>query len=345
VSTSTGGERTGRYAGRTRWQRVAGEGRALAARRLAFAAGVAAVAGWLITGTGSDAGSASGEFAFTADRAQFVVPTDVCHVRVEAAGASGGLQGAAGTPGLGARVTATLRVRPSETLLVHVGGQGGAAKGASPGRGGWNGGGDGGVAIDRADGRPGRAGSGGGGATDLRRGAGGLEDRILVAGAGAGGGGGGIVGTFGAGGGDGGSPEGSDGLAPLGIANPTTGGSGGTLSAGGMPGANGPYGAVTAGGGSSGAGGTGASRGVNGGGGGGGGLYGGGGGGTELQWTTRPLGAGHGGGGSSFGPPGTSFHSGVWGNLGDGWMKIGYDPVADACVDPSKAARSDSSTR
>jgi hypothetical protein len=305
------------------------------ARRLAFAAVVAAFAAWLLAGTGSDARSGSREFGFTGGRAEFVVPAGMCRVRVGAAGASGGLQGAAGTPGLGARVTATLRVSPSETLLVYVGGQGGAARGASPGRGGWNGGGDGGTAIDRADGRPGRAGSGGGGATDVRRGAGTLEDRILVAGGGAGGGGGGIVGTFGAGGGDGGSPEGSDGLAPLGVANPTTGGRGATLSAGGIPGANGPYGDVTATGWSPGAGGTGASGGVNGGGGAGGGFYGGGGGGTELQWTTRPLGAGHGGGGSSFGPPGTTFRSGVWGNLGDGWMKISYDPAVDACEDPA----------
>ena len=73
---------------------------------------------------------------------------------------------------------------------------------------------------------------------------------------------------------------------------------------------------------------------MNGGGGGGGGVYGGGGGGTELRWTTRPLGAGQGGGGSSFGPPGTSFRGGVWGNLGDGRMKITYDPAADACAGP-----------
>ena len=70
---------------------------------------------------------------------------------------------------------------------------------------------------------------------------------------------------------------------------------------------------------------------MNGAGGGGGGLYGGGGG--EVQWTARPLGAGQGGGGSSSGPPGTEFRSGVWGNLGDGWMKITYDPEADACLD------------
>jgi glycine rich protein len=78
-----------------------------------------------------------------APRVRFVVPAGVCRVRVEAAGASGGLQGAAGTPGIGARIPATLHVSPAETLLVYVGGQGEAALGATPGRGGWNGGGDG----------------------------------------------------------------------------------------------------------------------------------------------------------------------------------------------------------
>ena len=288
----------------------------------------------MLAGTGSDVRSVSRELVFTGSRAQFVVPAGVCRVRVEAAGGSGGLQGAAGTPGLGARVAATLRVNPGETLLVDVGGQGGAAVGTMPGRGGWNGGGDGGAAIDRADGRPGRAGSGGGGATDIRRGSGRLEDRILVAGAGGGGGGGGIVGSYGVTGGEGGSSRGGDGFAPLGAANPATGGRGGTRSGGGTPGANAPDGAVTAADGSVAVGGIGASGGVNGGGGGGGGFNGGGGGDAEFQWTTRPLGAGQGGGGSSFGPPETSFRRGVWGNLGDGWMKIKYNPAADACVGP-----------
>ena len=34
--------------------------------------------------------------------------------------------------------------------------------------------------------------------------------------------------------------------------------------------------------------------------------------------------------------------NGVWGNLGDGWLTITYDPAADACVDLS---RSDSARR
>jgi hypothetical protein len=340
MSTSADQGNTGPYASRRGRRRIASApGRALPARRLAFAALVAAFAAWLLAGVGSDADTISREFAFTGREAHFVVPPGVCRVRIEAAGASGGLQGAAGTPGLGARVSATVGVSPAETLLLFVGGQGEAAVGTTPGRGGWNGGGDGGAAIDGADRLPGRAGSGGGGATDVRHGAARLDDRILVAGGGAGGAGRGIVGTYGITGGEGGSPEGNDGRAPLGVANPTTGGHGGTQSAGGTAGANGPDGALTAQGGSHGVGGSGASGGVNGGGGGGGGVYGGGGGGTEFRWTTRPLGAGQGGGGSSFGPPGTSFRSGVWGNLGDGWMKITYDPAADACVDVQRTVR------
>ena len=175
VSTSAGHGKTGPYADRTTRNRIAARqaASALGWRRLAFAALVAAFAAWLLAGTGSDARTSLSRVR--ASRAAVRTSScraGVCRVRIEAAGASGGLQGAAGTPGLGARVAATLRVSPAETLLVHVGGQGGTAVGATPGRGGWNGGGDGGAAIDRADGRPGRAGSGGGGATDVRRGAG-----------------------------------------------------------------------------------------------------------------------------------------------------------------------------
>lgn len=332
VSTRTGEQSTGPYAGRTRKPTAARLPRALRSRRLAFLAVAAVVTAWLIAVTTSDGATVSHEFAFRSSPGQFIVPSGVCRVRVEAAGASGGLAGDAGTPGLGTRLTVTLRVVPAETLLAYVGGQGGTARGAVRGRGGWNGGGDGGAAGERADGRPGSAGSGGGGATDVRRGAGALADRILVAGGGAGGGGGGIGGPYGTSGGEGGSPDGNDGYAPLGTANPVTGGRGGTQRVGGGPGANAPNGAVTATGGSLGIGGIGAGGGVNGGGGGGGGLYGGGGGGTEVQWTTDPLGAAHGGGGSSFGPTGTSFRSGVWGNLGDGRLTISYDPAEDACT-------------
>ena len=124
----------GSFTDRTTHDRTAGKRRrALRWRRLALAATVAAVAAWLVTGARSDSRRVSREFAFTGASAQYVVPLGVCRIRVEAAGGSGGLQGAAGTPGLGARVTATLRVSPDETLLVYVGGQGGTAVGATPG--------------------------------------------------------------------------------------------------------------------------------------------------------------------------------------------------------------------
>ena len=251
----------------------------------------------------------------------------------------GGLQGAAGTPGLGARVTATLRVSPDETLLVHVGGQGGTAVGATPGRGGWNGGGDGGAAVDRADGRQGRAGSGGGGATDVRRSEGRLEDRVLVAGGGGGGGGGGIGGPYGMSGGEGGAP-GTRRIRAARIRQSRDRRTRRNTKRRGhsrreRTGQRGHRDRRVAG-----VGGLGASGGVNGGGGGGGGLYGGGGGGAEFQWITDPLGAAHGGGGSSVGPSGTSFRSGVRGNLGSGSLTISYDLTVDACAEqvlaPSK---------
>ena len=201
-----------------------GEGEARPTRRLAFASVFAAFAAWLLAGTGSDARSGSRSSPSPATARSSSCRRMCATFAFEAAGASGGLQGAAGTPGLGARVAATLRVNPSETLLVHVGGQGGTATGASPGRGGWNGGGDGGAPIDRADGRPGRAGSGGGGATDVRRGEGRLRTGSSSPVPGPGEAAAASSAPFGAGGGDGGSPEGSAGLAPLGVADPRAGG-------------------------------------------------------------------------------------------------------------------------
>ena len=105
----------GPYADRSGWSGIAGAtGRAVPARRLAFAALVAVFAAWFLAGLGSGADTVSREFTFTGRDAHFVVPPGVCRVRIEAAGASGGLQGAAGTPGLGARVSATLGVSPAE---------------------------------------------------------------------------------------------------------------------------------------------------------------------------------------------------------------------------------------
>jgi len=60
---------------------------------------------------------------------------------------------------------------------------------------------------------------------------------------------------------------------------------------------------------------------------------------ASSRWTTHPLGAAHGGGGSSFGPKGTSFRGGVWGNLGDGRLTIRYDPAGDACAESATHGR------
>jgi hypothetical protein len=280
---------------------------------------------------GSHGHTVTSAFAFTGTPEHYVVPPGVCRIRIEAAGASGGPAGTAGTPGLGTRVTASFAVVPGDTLVISIGGSGEAADGAVRGRGGWNGGGNGGHAFAGAGGRPGKAGSGGGGATDVRRDGHDPKLRFLVAPGGAGGGGGGIGGLPGTGGGGGGAPNGRDGFAPFGSANPATGGRGGTAEAGGGAGQNAPEADVTAGAGTLGSGGDGASGGVNGGGGGGGGFYGGGGGGAEFEWTNPRLGAAHGGGGSAFGPPGTSYRAGDWGNLGDGWAKIRYDADSDTC--------------
>jgi hypothetical protein len=272
-------------------------------------------------------------FRFSGGPQSYVVPADVCRIEVEAIGASGGESGTAGTPGAGAAATGRFVVTPGETLVVRVGGEGGAAVGQIPGDGGWNGGGAGGGAFYGNDGHPGQAGSGGGGATDVRRGGDGLDHRIIVAGGGSGGAGGGIGGPIGTTGGDGGGPAGQDGFAVLGSVNPATGGEGGTQTMGGAPGTNAPRLSISATAGSLGVGGNGASGGISGGGGGGGGLYGGGGGGS----TNSPLGGGEGGGGSGYGPPNTTFRTGVWGSYGSGRARVGYDPGTDECDSPGRS--------
>ena len=175
---------------------------------------------WLVSLAASNTHTVSTAFAFTGSPGSYVVPADVCRLRIEAIGAAGGEGGTAGTPGPGAQATALFVVTPGETLVVRVGGEGGAAAGLMPGDGGWNGGGAGGKAFDGDDGRPGQAGSGGGGVTDIRRGGTGLDDRILVAGGGSGGAGSGIGGPIGTAGGDGGDLTGQDGSAALGSVNP-----------------------------------------------------------------------------------------------------------------------------
>ena len=215
---------------------------------------------------------------------RWTVPARVC-------GATFDLYGAEGSGGVGgARVTATLAVKPGTPYDIYVGGWG------TRGNGGYNGGGD-------ASGQGSAAGVGGGGATDVRTGPG-LADRVLVAGGG--GGNGGIINNFnngvGGAGGQGGL-VGQSGTMFSGV-SAGGGGGGGIATAGGVAGssgfATGDYlgrvgrlgfggdgGTVTAGGSYDG-----------GGGGGGGGLYGGGGGGTGLA-------GGGGGGGSSLAAGGT----------------------------------------
>ena len=286
------------------------------------------VPAWMFTGTSSEDRIAR-TFEFTGAPQAYSVPPGLCRVRIEVVGAAGGEGGTAGSPGFGARAIATFRVTPGERLAVHAGGRGGRAVGAVPGRGGWNGGGAGGAAFDGSHGQSGKAGSGGGGATDVRRGGGGLEHRIIVAGGGSGGAGGAIGGTLGTGGGFGGGPTGTDGLAALGTANPATGGTGGSQTAGGVAGKNAPDRFVSATAGSLGLGGDGASGGISGGGGGGGGHFGGGGGGSEREWFDGSFGGGHGGGGSGFGPRGTTYRLNA--GAGFGRVTISYDRDRDGC--------------
>jgi len=292
-------------------------------RRSLLVAAIVILPAWVISGTSSGTRTVVTGFDFTGAAQVYLVPAGVCRIRIEAVGAAGGERGTAGTPGLGARALATLRVTPGEPLHVHVGGWGGTAVGRAPGRGGWNGGGDGGAASERRRGQAGKAGSGGGGATDVRQGGGGLEHRIIVGGGGSGGAGGGIGGPIGYGGG-GGGVTGGEGFALLGSVNAATGGEGGTHNEGGAPGRNAPDLSVTATAGLLGSGGSGASGGASGGGGGGGGFYGGGGGGSSRFFSGGP-----GGGGSGDGPAETVFMTGVGGGFGH--ARISYDPDRDAC--------------
>ena len=257
------------------------------ASSLLITAIVVAVPAWLLTRPSSRSVSS---FEFTRLPEDYVVPADVCRVRIEVVGAAGGLGGTSGTPGAGARAIADFAVTPGETLRVRVGGWGGQAEASTPGAGGWNGGGTGGAALDRRDGTEGKAGSGGGGATDVRRGGDGLEHRIIVGAGGSGGAGGAIGGPIGTGGGHGDGLIGLEGHAVLGVANAATGGKGGTQTGGGAAGRNAPDLSMTATPGALGVGGNGAAGDASGGGGGGGGLYGGGGGGSSASFS-----GGHGG--------------------------------------------------
>ncbi|WP_441245521.1 Ig-like domain-containing protein [Kitasatospora sp. McL0602] len=242
----------------------------------------------------------------------FTVPAGVTAVSVDLYGAEGGSAAGyvlpnppnAGAPGgLGGETRATLAVSPGQTLRITLGGAGssGSSRHGEFARPGGTGHGAGG------GGAHGGGGSGGGG-TDLRVGAFGPADRVLVAGGGGGAGNGGPL----LHGGDGGAAVAEDGGQGGGDEGSGVAGGGGTQT---TPGTGSPNSALGGPGGaagdtdpntgqpdpgSGGAGGNGA-RGGNGGGGGGGGYFGGGGG-SGGGNPGNLYGAG-GGGGSGFAAP------------------------------------------
>lgn len=259
----------------------------------------------------------------TPGSADFVVPPGVTQVAFDVFGAEGG---GPGTPGLGAKASATFNVAAGDVLTVDVGGHGGTNVG------GLNGGGNGASSG---------TGGGGGGASDVRS----SSTFLIVAG-----GGGGSGGSAGHGaGGAGGNPDGGAGAGDFPNKAGPSGGAGGSTSAstGGTGGTGGNIGLTQAGDGTNGSsmqGGVGGSgrplpgSGTgSGGGGGGGGFFGGGGGGGGIG---SQHGAG-GGGGSSFGPTGTLFVRGA--KTGDGEVVITYaappspPPCTSNCTPPPGA--------
>jgi VCBS repeat-containing protein len=254
-------------------------------------------------------------FDYTGGVQTWTVPPGVTQATFDAYGAQGGRGPFSTGIGLGGHATASFAVSSGTVYQLRVGGRGGdvntgnRTNGGTPG--GFNGGGEGGDGF--------LPGTGGGGASDVRTGAFGLAERLIVAG----GGGGGTWGfTFG---GAGGGMMGGNGR---GSGTPTNvgpgGGLGGTQIAGGAAGPGDGQGGGPGVNGTQGAGGEGGVHGDGGGGGGGGGgYYGGGGGGAYFG------GGGGGGGGSGFGPPGVVFQSGV--RAGNGLVTVTYDnkaPVA-----------------
>ena len=269
-------------------------------------------------------------YAFTGAPVNITVPTGSQSMIVDLYGAESGTANAA-LAGKGGRLQATLPVTAGETLQVNVGGKGPNPSGTpSAVGGGWNGGGTAGGAGGSVWGGP------GGGATDIRRGAFALADRIAVAG---GGGGSGATNTnTGAGGG---GTTGATG--PLGIAGAGSGGGGGTQTAGGSGGIGGA-GAGAGSGGAFGVGGNGGTGGNRIGGGGGGGYYGGGGGGGNSGSGQA---AGGGGGGSSYAVPtavDVAHTQGV--RSGDGLAVVTFsaEPALSLTTNPKIRLRADSLT-
>jgi hypothetical protein len=248
-------------------------------------------------------------FSYTGAAETWTAPAGVTQATFDLYGAQGsGIAYLSG--GRGGQVTATLPVIPGATYQILVGDQFG-----------FNGGGIGGRGTSQG-------GASGGGASDVRAGAFGLADRLLVAGGGGGSGGGySAGGTDGIHGGDGGYPSGGAGQFGGGGGSQTAGGSGAD---GFVAGNAGSLGQGGNGGGSSDSG--------NGGGGGGGGYYGGGGGGSADVGE-----GGGGGGGSSYGPAGATFETGV--RKGNGLVAISYTlPDAIAPIaSPSQAPAANAS--
>ncbi len=122
---------------------------------------------YIHTGAGNT-GPTTQTFSYTGSVQTYTVPAGVTSLTIEAWGAEG-----YGNEGEGGYVSADLAVTAGEVLEIYVGGEGiGTTSG-------YNGGGQGGSSTH------GQGGSGGG-ASDVRRGAYTLNDRIIVAGGGGG---------------------------------------------------------------------------------------------------------------------------------------------------------------
>ena len=243
-------------------------------------------------------------FTETGGAQAWTVPVGVTSAAFTLYGAEGGASSTGEPGGLGAEVTATLRVSPGTVFQVNVGQGGGTNDGASP----FNGGGPGGPNPGGFD-TPAGGGGDGGGATDVRSPASNGSYPVTSDVLAAGGGGGGGLNSENASGGAGGQADSPGANGGSGAGASTGGGGGGAGTAAG-PGAGGARGTIfgTSPGSPGAAGGTGASQGTGGGGapgggGGGGGFNGGGGGGEDgINFITEsPLGGnGGGGGGASY---------------------------------------------
>jgi hypothetical protein len=144
-------------------------------------------------------------FNFTGSMQDWVVPSGVGQVTIDAWGAQGNSNAQGVVGGLGGKASGSLAVNPGDTLHIFVGGGGAAGT-----TGGYNGGGNAG-----AVGAPSAFGGGGGGGSDVRVGGTGFANRVIVGGGGGGAagnrvatlgrgtGGGGGGGYFGGGGGAG----------------------------------------------------------------------------------------------------------------------------------------------